>query len=122
MRIYSVQKDISFKSKFVRNPLVQATSDIVKKSNEANGNSLPGGLLNIGTKTIQKSQDLFIKTTTEIETEAHKILENHPLYDKILGILGNSDNESQKSKLEFLKFIKDMTMSEEDLGYMLRLL
>ena len=108
---------LSFKSKFVSNPIVQALSD----SGKTQGTKLLDGLLNSGV-TVGAAQDIFIKTKTEIEKEALKVLENHPKRDEILNILRNSDEECQKTKLEFLKLIKNITIPEDELGYLLRLL
>ena len=122
MQIYSIQKDISFKSKFVHNPIVQTASDAAKKSNEIARKNIIESLRNNGTKAVQETQDLFIKAKTEIEKDAYDIIENFPKRDEILNIIGNAEKECQKAKLEFLKLIKNITMSEDEQSYLLKVL
>ena len=116
MKIYSVQNNISYQPKFAQKPVVQNTLKLVKKSNDAAGISLSGGLLEGGKKIIKQTQDLLIKA------RANMILENHPKREEILNILQENDEESQNAKLEFLELIKNITLSEDKLDYLLRLL
>ena len=116
MKIYSIQKDISFQSKFVRSSIVQTDFEAVKKTKYTTCANLSEGLLNNWKKIIKQVQDLFIKI------KAYKILENHPKREEILNILSETNKEYQKAKLEFLKYIKNITFSENELNYLLRLL
>jgi len=90
MKIYSVRKDISFQSKFVRNPIMQTLSETAKKT----------------------------------KTDAYSILGdiNNPKRGEILNIIRASDKECQKAQMEFLNLIKNINISENDFGYLLRLL
>lgn len=71
-------------------------------TNSVVGATILGGLLNNGMKLIRESQDVFIKETTDAETEARSILENHPKREEILNIIRGNDEEQQKAKLERL--------------------
>ena len=122
MKLYSIQSDTPFQSKFVKNPIVQIASDIAKKTNTTTRTNLSDGLLTGGAKSIQGAQDLFIKTKTETEKEAHDILKNHPLRNEILSIMHTRDEDYQRAQLEFLKHIENITMSDEEHNYLLRLL
>ena len=120
MKIYNIaSKQISFQSKFVRNPIVQTTSEIAKNTKSISCKNINTGLSNISNKIFYVIKSLFIKT--EIE-KADRILKNHPLREKILGILQEGEKESQKAKLEFLKIIKNLKLSDDDSNYLMRLL
>ena len=121
MKIYSAQ-NLSYQPKFAQNPVVQNTLKLAQKTNDAAGKGLLDGLLNNGTKIVKEAQDVFIKTITDVEKEAQSVLENHPKKEEILDIIHKSDKELQKAKLEFLKLIKNTTLSENDYSYLLRLL
>ena len=122
MKIYCTQKNISFQPKFAQNPIVQKTLKLAKETNNASGASLIGGLIDSGTNIVREAQDVFVKTITEPEKEAQSILENHPQKEKLLDIIRESNEELQKIKLEFLKLIKNITMTEDEYSYLLRLL
>ena len=121
MKIYSAQ-NLSYQPKFAQNPVVQNALKLAKETNETAGKNLLGGLLNNGTKIVKEAQDVFIKTITDIEKEVQSILENHPKREEILNIIHKSDEECRKAQLEFLKLIKNITMKEDEYGYLLRLL
>ena len=122
MKVYSTQKNLSFQPRFAQNPIVQNTLKIAKKTNDTVATKLLGSLSDNGVNIIQETQDVFVKTITKAEKEAQNILENHPKREEILNIIRNSNEELQKTKLEFLKLIKNITMTEEDFGYLLRFL
>ena len=122
MKIYSTKKNISFQPKFAQNPIVQNTLKLAKETNNASCTSLIGELINNGTNIVREAQDVFVKTITEAEKETRSILENHPKRKEILDIIHKSSEELQNAKLEFLKLIKNITMSEDEYGYLLRLL
>ena len=122
MKIYSAQKNISFHPKFAQTPIVENTLKLVKETNNASCTSLIGGLINNGTNIVREAQDVFVKTITEAEKEAQSILANYPQKEKILNIIRESNEELQKIKLEFLKVIKNITMTEDEYSYLLRLL
>ena len=122
MKIYSTSHNQSFQPKFAQNPIVQNTIKLAKDTNDAAGKSLLGGLINNGTKIVSETHDVFVKTISEAEKEAQNILENHPMKEKILNIIRESNDELQKTKLEFLKLIKNVSMKEDEYGYLLRLM
>ena len=122
MKIYSAQKNISFHPKFAQTPIVENTLKLVKETNNASCTSLIGGLINNETNIVREAQDVFVKTITEAEKEAQSILANYPQKEKILNIIRESNEELQKIKLEFLKVIKNITMTEDEYSYLLRLL
>ena len=118
MKIYSsLPKQISFQSKFVRNPVVQTASDVAKNTKSISGANIYCGLSNISNKIFHRIKNLFIKT--EIE-KADKILKNHPLREKILNIMQAVDKKRQKAQLEFIKLIKNIKMSDEDNNSLIR--
>ena len=116
MKIYSVQNNIPFQPKFAQNPIVQNTIKIAKKTNETTSVDILGGLLHAGEKIIKQTQDLLF------ETRAQRILGNHPKQEEILSILRESEKEAQQSKLDFLELIKNISMSDGEHSYLLRLL
>lgn len=116
MKIYSTPQNQTFQPKFAQNPIVQNTLKLTAKK------GLLGGLADNGIKIAQEAQDVFIKTITEAEKEALNILENHPKREEILNILHNSDDELKKTKIEFLKLIKNTTIKEDEYPYLLRFL
>ena len=122
MEIYRAQNKPSFHPDFAQNPIVQDALKVAKQSKDVAGTSLLGGLLKNGTKIAKEAQDIFIKSISEAEKEAQSILENHPKREEILDIIRMSNEELQKTKLEFLKLIKNIAMSEDESDYLLRLL
>lgn len=117
MKILNIHTNISFQSKFCSNSILQITSECAKKNKNTNTD-----LINIGIKTIQTTQDSFTKTITETEKTVRDILKNNPKSEEILNIIHASEEECQKAQLEFLKLIKNITLSENELNYLLKLL
>ena len=122
MKIYSIPQNKKFQPKFAQNPVVKNSLKLAKEVNETTGKNLLGGLLDNGTKIVRETQDVFVKTITDIEKEAQIILENHPKKNEILNIIRESNEELKITKLEFLKQIKDIPIKEDEYASLLRLL
>ena len=122
MKIYSIQNKQSYQPKFAQKPVVQKTLKLAKETNNAAGKSLLGGLVDNVHKIVLETRDLFISKITEAEKEAQSVLEKHPKREMILNIIHESDEKLQKTKLEFLKLIKNITMNEDEYDYLLKIL
>ena len=99
MKIYSIPQNKKFQPKLAQNPVVKNSLKLAKEVNETTGKNLLGGLLDNGTKIVRETQDVFVKTITDIEKEAQIILENHPKKNEILNIIRESNEELKITKL-----------------------